>query len=199
MSFVAATLLFAAGCGPTAHHVTIPDIPCDSLRTADLAFRLGRTIESEIIASCDGGMRFSHIGIIVQGDSGAAVVHIEPSPISDERVRYDSAADFFRSDRASAGAVMRLKGLTDRQCDVIRDHALRMADSHIVFDHDYSMTDSARMYCTELVERVFASAGISLSQGRRHEFPLAKEPVILPSDIARNDSLAVVFNFATGR
>lgn len=195
---VAAALAFvlSAGCGgPAERSVTAPDIPYDSLQTADLAFRLGRSVESEMIASCDEGMRFSHIGVIIRCDSGAAVVHIEPSPTTDERVRCDSAEDFFRSDRATAGAVVRLSGLNDIQRTAIRDYTLRLRDSQIVFDHDYSLADSTRMYCTELVERAFAAAGISLSQGRRHRFPLTREPVILPSDMARNASLSTITAF----
>lgn len=195
---VAAALAFvlSAGCGgPAERSVTAPDIPYDSLQTADLAFRLGRSVESEMIASYDEGMRYSHVGVVIRCDSGAAVVHIEPSPTTDERARCDSAEDFFRSDRAAAGAVMRLSGLNDIQRTAIRDYALRLRDSQIVFDHDYSMADSTRMYCTELVERAFAAAGISLSQGRRHRFPLTREPVILPSDMARNDSLSTITAF----
>ncbi len=192
---VALALVLSAGCGSAEHSVTVPEIPYGSLQTADLAFRLGRSVESAMIASCDEEMRYSHVGIVIRSDSGAAVVHIEPSPATDERVRCDSAEDFFRSDRAAAGAVMRLSGLTDIQRSVISDYALRLLDSQIVFDHDYSMADSTRMYCTELVERAFAAAGISLSQGRRHRFPLTREPVILPSDLARNDSLSTVTAF----
>ena len=115
---VAAALAFvlSAGCsGPAERSVTAPDIPYDSLQTADLAFRLGRSVESEMIASYDEGMRYSHIGIVIRCNSGTAVVHIEPSPTTDARARCDSAEDFFRSDRAAAGAVMRLSGLNDRQ------------------------------------------------------------------------------------
>ena len=174
---VATALAFvlSAGCGgPAERSVTAPDIPYDSLQTADLAFRLGRSVESEMIASYDEGMRYSHVGVVI---------------------RCDSAEDFFRSDRAAAGAVMRLSGLNDIQRTAIRDYALRLRDSQIVFDHDYSLADSTRMYCTELVERAFAAAGISLSQGRRHRFPLTREPVILPSDMARNASLSTITAF----
>lgn len=198
---IAAAVLLTAGCGRAARNeaVNAPDIPVESLCTADLALRLGRSLESELIASRDGGMRYSHIGIIIRSDTGAVVVHIEPSPFTDERVRCDSAKDFFSSDRAATGAVMRLGGLDDRQKAAIEDYARRLSDSPITFDHDYSLADSTRMYCTELAERAFATVGISLSQGRRHKPPLAKEPVILPSDIARNDSLATIWSFDNSR
>ena len=170
-------------------------IPYDSLRTADLALRLGRSIESEAIASCGGGERYSHAGIIIRSDTAAVVIHIEPSATADERVRCDAAGDFFRSDRASAGAVMRLRGITDAQRRDIAYYARALAGSEIVFDHDYSLSDSTRMYCTELVERAYAAAGISLSQGRRHKVPLKREPVIMPSDITHNDSLETIWNY----
>lgn len=193
---IAVAALLSAGCGRTTRNGTAiaPDIPTESLCTADLAFRLGRSIESELIASCDDGMHYSHIGIIIHSDTGTVVIHIEPSSVGDERVRCDSASDFFRSDRAATGSVMRFKGLTYLQKNTIEDYLRYLSASSITFDHDYSIADSTRMYCTELVERAFATAGISLSQGRRHKLPLAGEPVILPSDIARNDSLAAVWS-----
>lgn len=173
------------------------DIPHAALQSADVAFRLGRSIESDVIAACDGKKGYSHVGVIIRSDTATLVVHVEPSRSTDERVRCERADDFFRSDRASAGAVMRIDGITDRQRSVITAYVLSLVEAGIGFDHDYSMTDSTRMYCTELVERAFASAGISLSQGRRHKLPLAKEEVIMPSDIEHNNLLSIIWSFTS--
>lgn len=187
--------LSLAGCRCEENARAQPAIPSDSLQTADLALRLGRSIESEAIASCGGGARYSHAGIIIRRDTAAVVIHIEPSPTSGERVRCDAIDDFFSHDRASAGAVMRMEGITDAQRHTIASYASALAGSEVVFDHSYSMSDTTRMYCTELVERAYAAAGIRLSQGRRHWVPLMKEPVIMPSDITGNDSLTTIWSY----
>lgn len=192
-----AAAIFAGGCGRSDTAATVPTIPCRMLQSADLAFRLGRSIESEVVASCDTGRRYSHVGIIIRSDTSAAVIHVEPSPVGDERVRCDDIADFFRSDRASAGAVMRLNGITGAQRKAVAEYAAALPGSDVRFDHGYSMSDSVLMYCTELAERAFAASGISLSQGRRHKVPLMKEPVIMPADISANDSLTTIWSYDT--
>ncbi|MBQ6988676.1 MAG: hypothetical protein IJN45_05960, partial [Alistipes sp.] len=57
-----------SGCGttpsaPSLRHTEHLNIPIDSLRSADLAFRLGRTLQSSAIAAgANKEARYSHIG-----------------------------------------------------------------------------------------------------------------------------------------
>lgn len=178
----------------TRHANTPPDIPTEDFRSADIAFRLGRTLQSEAIASHgEGG--YSHVGIIIIADSTKLVVHIEPNRHTSELIKVERLEDFFHPDQALAGRVMRHKSLNDSLRQTISDYTTTLLHSHISFDHDYRLSDSTRMYCTELLERIFLRANISLSQGKTVRLPLAKEPVIMPSAIYENDSLTTIWSY----
>ena len=190
--------LFVCSCRTTpTEQLCSPDIPIEGLRVADIAFRLGRTIESDLIAASGGeSNRYSHVGIIVNCDGEFSVIHIEPNPNDElDIIKQESLYDFFRSDRSVAGCVARIESLSPIERNIVQDKALRLFNSGITFDHKYALSDSSSMYCTELVENVFQSIGISLSQGRTHTLPFVHEPIILPSDIAQNEALNVVWSY----
>ena len=170
------------------------EIPVADFRPGDIVFRLGRTIQSNAIAS-QGAGGYSHIGILVEVDSVLCVLHIEPSRQSSEKIKTEVLPEFFSSNQAVAGCVMRYSAISEPSKEVLADYAKHLLDSDIYFDHDYLLSDSSRMYCTELVERIYNRVGISLSQEKRVRLPLAKEPVILPSAIYENDSLVMIWNY----
>lgn len=191
--FIIIALLLLWQC--SLRHTSIPpEIPITDLHSADIALRLGRTMQSEAIARY-GEAGYSHIGIIILTDSLPFVVHIEPESRGNELIRTEPITTFFHPDRAIAGCVMRHEKLNDSLRHVISSYALQLARRSISFDHDYLISDSTRMYCTELTERIFDKVGISLSQGKRDRLPLAKEPVIMPSAIYENKSLCVVWSY----
>lgn len=170
--------------------------PIDSLHSADLVFRLGRTLQSEAIAAgADHTARYSHIGIIIRQANNISVVHIEPCRDRDERVKCETLEDFFAYDKAMSGAIVRIKNLTAEQRNQIQQAALSAASSPISFDHDYSLSDTTRMYCTELTEWAYSKADITLSEGRCHRLPLASEPVILPQDILKRADVVRIWGF----
>ena len=170
--------------------------PVDSLHSADLVFRLGRTLQSEAIAAgADHTARYSHIGIIIRQANNLSVVHIEPCRDGDERVKCETLEDFFAYDNAMSGAIVRIKNLTAEQRNQIQQAVLSAATSPISFDHDYRLSDTTRMYCTELTEWAYSKADITLSEGRCHRLPLASEPVILPQDILKRADVVRIWGF----
>ena len=170
--------------------------PIDSLCSADLVFRLGRTLQSEAIAAgADHTARYSHIGIIIRQANNLSVVHIEPCRDGDERVKCETLEDFFTYDKAMSGAIVRIKNLTAEQRNQIQQAVLSAATSPISFDHDYRLSDTMRMYCTELTEWAYSKADITLSEGRCHRLPLASEPVILPQDILKRADVVRIWGF----
>ncbi len=169
---------------------TPPDLPISDLRSGDIAFRLGRTLESRAIAA-DGG--YSHVGIIIGKDSQFQVVHIEPSRDGIEKTKYESLEEFFHPNKASSGAVMRIKDLDTAQLVAVENYLYSC--KNISFDHDYKLSDTTQMYCTELVFRTFSEIGIDISDGTRHRVPLAQEEVILPTDIFRNERLVEIWRY----
>ena len=193
-------ILLAVSYGCRQRIVDYPSItpPVAEFSVGDIAFRLGRSVQSGFIASSGRGENsFSHIGVIVVCDSTLMVAHIEPDNTRpDERISCDRIEDFFAYDVAVAGCVMRYEGLDSARANAISRHALRLKDSGVEFDHDYLLSDTTAMYCTELVEYIFSLEGVELSQSRRRTLPLVSESVILPSDIAENEHLRDVWRFS---
>ena len=192
----ALALLFC-GCKSSAElpHSVAP--PTTLLSNGDLAFRLGRTMQSNLIASSGNDTTsYSHIGIVVFQEDRCCVVHIEPQEeTSSDEICCEPIEEFFSTKVATAGAVMRHRDLSTSQRVAINAHAEQLLQSKITFDHDYLFSDTTTMYCTELAEHIYASMGISLSQGRRHSLLLVTEPLILPSDIAQNPDLYTSWSF----
>lgn len=172
-------------------------IPETDFRSADLALRLGRSIESDLIArGGKSGNHYSHIGLLIESDSGMIVIDIEPSTDKEsEQIKAQSVGDFFNPEKAIAGAIMRHNGLDSTQINTLKNKTIELLNSSITFDHDYQLSDNSKMYCTELIEVLFNAINISLSEGRNRTLPLAKEPVIMPSDISQNRNLKRIWSY----
>ena len=183
-------LITSCRSGGNDYDVTPPEIPIYNLRSGDLVFRLGRTLESRAIAT-EGG--YSHVGIIIGKDSTFQVVHIEPSRNGSELIKYESLEQFFHSQNATSGAVMRIEGLNSEQQAIVENYLFSC--KNISFDHDYKLSDTTQMYCTELAFRAFSEIGIDITNGIRHRVPLAQEEVILPADISNNDRLVEIWQY----
>ena len=79
--------------------------------------------------------------------------------------------------------------------------ALEIYRRGVLFDHDYDISDTTKMYCSELVELAYSTHGISPAEGRRHNmgFPGMKlKNVILPSDYLKSHHLHMVEHFQDG-
>lgn len=196
--FVFISILFLCGCHTTPSvQLCAPEIPVEIFKSADIVFRLGRTIESDLIASSGNDTtHYSHVGVIINRNGNLSVVHIEPTPNrEDDIIKEETLQDFFSSDKSLAGCVVRMGKLTLEECNIVQESALHLLDTNVKFDHDYRISDSHTMYCAELVEHIFSLTGNSLSQGRMHKLPFLQEPVILPSDIMQNSNLEVVWSY----
>ena len=179
--------------------VAMPEPPIEEFRSGDLAFRLGRTLESDAIAAtADEGFDYSHVGVIIRQGDSIRVIHIEPERGGEERIKSESVEEFFHPTRAVKGCVARRKTLTKEELQTIENRSLSLFNSGIMFDHDYSLQDSSAMYCTELINTIFLEADISLTT-RRHDVPLIKEGVILPSDILHDGDLEIVWHYCERR
>ena len=185
-------LLLITSCrsGGNDYAATPPEIPISNIRSGDIVFRLGRTLESRAIAA-DGG--YSHVGIIIRNDSTLQVAHIEPSRNGSELTKYESLEQFFHPKNATSGAVMRIEGLGSEQQASVENYLFSC--KNITFDHDYKLSDTTQMYCTELAFRTFSEIGIDITNGIRHRVPLAQEEVILPADISNNDRLVEIWQY----
>lgn len=179
------SLIFIALCVVqcSTREEVVPAIPVQELREGDVAFRLGRTLESDAIASvAEGESRYSHVGVIVGRGDSLRIVHIEPERDGEERVKMESVEAFFHPAVAVAGCVARYENLTEPQRQTIEREALRLYAKGVEFDHDYSLRDTSQMYCSELVDYVFRRADVVFAEQRRR-VPLVKEEVLFPTDM----------------
>ena len=135
----------------------------ESLRDGDVVFRLGdvRVLWgffplSRFIARATGS-RFSHAGLV-------AVEHGEP-------VVYDCAAAgiqrqpfaYWMQDNIGAFGVKRLKPERRGHIPGALVYCRRVFEAQIPFDRGFKLDDD-RLYCVELVEKAFRSAGLPLSE-----------------------------------
>lgn len=170
------------------------------LQEGDLLFRRGSGILGRTVSALDQEGRYSHVGIVVQTSQGWCVVHAVPAEHDFEgdfdRVKCEPIAQFWDARRASHGAQYRYEGLGECRHAIAR-HACYWAEQAVPFDHQYDLADSSQLYCTELIERLYAAQGISLSEGRRthFQFPSMSGDYILPSDITKNDLLTPIYSF----
>ena len=190
--------LFVVACsGTKGERMILPD---DLVLTeGDIVFRRGTGLMSLTVVAADGG-KYSHMGIVVDSAGVKMVVHAVPDepdfPGDIDRVKMESPRKFFSTINANVGEVMRH---TDR--NVAREaarEAMRLYRCGLLFDHDYDDNDSTKLYCSELVERAYLRAGVSLAERRRHDFSVPGfhfGHVIMPSDIYISSQLRTIARF----
>lgn len=163
------------------------------LLEGDLVFRLGRGTSSQIVNLADKERSYSHVGILIKDSLDEwYVIHAVPGESEEteglETIKRDSLGRFFGKDRTVSGVVVRFDSI-----ELVSQHIVEKAknfyDQKLLFDHQYTLSDTSVVYCTELIYRIFWSVDIDLTEGRRHSFPLLKEHVIFPSDILKNQRL----------
>lgn len=175
-------------------------LPADTFHDGDLAFRRGTGLTSRIVLAADKSGDFSHVGILKRIDGKWHVIHAVPGEPDHEndvdRVKLETVEQFFAVKKAAKGAVLRVKDQAEA-AERAATHALMLYQAHILFDHDYDLTDTTRMYCTELIDHVYKKEGIDLSEGRLSHIriPGLGGDYLLPSDIAQSDKLRLIYSF----
>lgn len=183
LSGVLCTLM--AACSKSANTTERVQYDTVGLRNGDLLFRNGCGYESHVVTNMSAG-DYSHIGIVYRTEEGWCVIHAVPGEAEEgepEVLKCESIAEFYRCDRAKAGACARVH-CADSLADAAARHAMRLVERRVEFDNDYDLEDSSQLYCTELVRLVYADCGVDLCEERRHKAPIiAKGEVIYPEDI----------------
>ena len=190
--------LLAISCSGTKDKRSI--LPDDLvLADGDVVFRRGTGLMSHTVVAADGG-RYSHVGIVVDSAGVKMIVHAVPDepdfPGDIDRVKMESPRKFFSTINANVGEVMRYAD-KNRAREAARE-AMRLYRCGFLFDHDYDDNDSTKLYCSELVERAYLRAGVSLTEKRRHDFSVPGfhfDHVIMPSDIYNSSQLRTIARF----
>lgn len=174
-----------AACSKSANTTERVQYDTVGLRNGDLLFRNGCGYESHVVTNMSAG-DYSHVGIAYRTEEGWCVIHAVPGEAEEgepEVLKCESIAEFYRCDRAKAGACARVH-CADSLADAAARHAMRLVERRVEFDNDYDLEDSSQLYCTELVRLVYADCGVDLCEERRHKAPIiAKGEVIYPEDI----------------
>ena len=155
------------------------------LRDGDLIFRRGHSMESRAVLAADRSSEYSHVGILHLGPEGPLVIHAVPASGSGtpEPIRVEPLNEFLRPEFATAAAVWRLD--SERLAARAAAAALQYARDRVLFDAFFDLSNSERMYCTEMVWRAYLDAGIDLVEGRftTVSMPLVRGAVLLPSTL----------------
>jgi uncharacterized protein YycO len=174
-------ILFSILCSAGCDYRT----PTDEIeyRQGDLLFRRGRGTKTRAVLAADSAGIYSHVGIVCRTDSGLVAVHAVPGE-GREVVKAEWPEEFFAKERAVKGAVGRLQ-YDEEVLTAAAEYAMDAHRAEVEFDHDYDLTDTTSLYCTELVWRAFLSAGVDVSGGRRTHIsvPPFVGDYIMPSDI----------------
>ena len=194
------TMLLAfltSGCHRSSVDTTPLDVPVELLRNGDLALRCGTSLESRFVAGENGP--YSHIGIVVEIDGQWFVAHAVPGenkPGEPEYLKLDPIHVFYGQDRAKLGCIMRVSE-DSAICHKATDYARWAVGEKKVFDNQYDLEDTTRLYCTEMVQQAYLHAGINLAEERRTKVAAALMPgtYVFPGDITANESLYVVCDF----
>lgn len=159
---------------PSMHPV--PEFFANSLQHGDLLFREGRTLASEIARKASTkDQRFSHVGIIIKEENHFFVIHA----IHDEGKSFHGVVQedlgAFLEDGKKFGA-FRMK-LEESDLMEITQKARFLAERKTPYDHDYDLSESERLYCTEFIFYLFTGSTLESAVGTT-EF-LGKEVVAI--------------------
>lgn len=163
-SLLAGVLLCACSSRENAFSGTSLSVDTTGWRNGDLIFREGPSPESQAVKLASDA-QFSHVGILVYDEVHQlwTVVHAVPSEEDPELVKREPLSEFLRSDRAKSACSHRV------DCsNAVADAAARYACHKIgtPFDNEYSLSDTTRLYCTELVWQAYLHQGLDISHGR---------------------------------
>lgn len=122
------------------------------IRSGDIVVRVGFGADAELAAAADG--EWSHIGIVELEGEKAWVLHaaVEEAGNYGGKVLREPLGEFMRRSRRIG---------IHRPDPAIANDVMRAGKTYIgrLFDNDYQLTESERIYCSELVLRAFADAG----------------------------------------
>lgn len=168
-----------------------------SLRSGDILFRRGGSLESRVVLSADDGL-YSHVAVAVSVGGEMMAAHAVPAESSSEReiLKIEPLDIFFCRDRALTGAVGRFR-LSDNEQRVIDSMAQYIVAQEIPFDHEYNLDDMSEIYCTELIWILYGSIDQDVTLGKRSkvDFGFFSRELILPSVIYNNPDIQIVWKF----
>ncbi len=193
--------LILTGCRQNSDRDIPPgQLPQELFRNGDIVFRRGTGITSRVVLAADREGAYSHTGILKKKNGRWFVIHAVPGEPDFEndpdRVKMETIEVFFERKKAVSGAIMRIP---DDSVAAYRAtiNAECLYKNNILFDHDYDLADTTKMYCTELIDFVYRKEAIDLTEGRisHVNIPGFRGDYLLPNDIAQSKRLCLIYYF----
>lgn len=133
----------------------------DSLlfESGDIILRQGTSFVSSFIArSFPGSHEMSHCGILVEDNGIWKVIHSISGQISElDGIRIETAQTFMQRAFKDKVILVKPKFTIDRK--LITQEAWNYLILKVAFDHEFNLSDSSKLYCSELVRAVYLDAG----------------------------------------
>lgn len=157
----------------------------EDLADGDLVFRRGGSFASRLVLAQQPGQRFSHVGMVLKKSGGLHVAHALPGHGPGiGGVQLEPLASFAAPEAALDLAFVQLGSLDPEARRELRSYLLQQIGRP--FDGDFLLTTDESLYCTELVVKALAAAGVSLAEDLpRLEVMMLDEPVIVPEALWR--------------
>jgi hypothetical protein len=146
----------------------------DRWKTGDVVCLNGSSMRSKAVRLLQGhSTDFSHVGIVVVENGVPFIVHADPSAGLVIMQRWDVV---LRGGDIAGGAIYRYRHVSEHIRIIVSETALRLVRERVPFDKEFDQSNCSRLYCTELVVRAYAEAGVELrsqvGSARSHIFPI---------------------------
>lgn len=199
--FAMAALLVACNGQSSQERMKIVDSIARICHDGDIVLRRGNSMESDIVATADRHGYYTHCGILAHIGDSMLVVHAVPNEPDFEgdpdRVKAEPLQEFFDVRKASGGCLLRCLADSATAVGSARK-AVEIYRRHTLFDHEFDISDTTEMYCSELVEYAYRQNGVFISDGLHHNYnmpSLRLRNVIFPSDFLRSSKTKVLVSF----
>jgi len=156
------------------------------IHNGDLVLRRGRSTESYAVFLADNNAEFTHVGIISIENKIPFVIHAVPH--TNKVIKKELLLTFLDKSNTSQFAIYRTSfGNIDK---VVKEAELFYQKKY-EFDTEYNLDTDSKLYCTELIQKAFKNAGISLKlKVKEFDYVVGKHNIIFPSEFTK----APIFN-----
>ena len=174
-----------------------PTINAESLRSGDIIFRRGPSVESRAVMTLDRDSDFSHVGIVLRRNDAIFVIHVVPGEGEPEVTKIEPIEDYLRSDRAIAASAYRVVTDTPSSIETAVRTANQYVERNVPFDNKFDLASDEALYCTELVWRAYKKAGLDLVDGHfdSSSTSFIRGPILWPSSLLHSPHLVQAWNW----
>ena len=170
----------------------------ENVQSGDLIFRAGNGVAGGFLESTDPETKYSHVGLVVIQQESPFVIHASLTGDSNGgKVMLDSLETFLARDQATAVAVYRPRD--EETIESAIAIAKNYVEEEIPFDSGFDLSDSERLYCTELVWRAYQEAGLDLVEAEFDTISnpfLSHDEYILPSSLIKSNQLKYIYSIS---